>query len=55
MDEKAQVGNAYGVWSHPTSFFVDRKGMMIGRVIGGRNWTSRDMRNYIQGLLERKE
>lgn len=55
MDEKAKVGNAYGVWSHPASFLIDRKGMIIGRVIGGRNWTSKDMRNYIQYLLERKE
>ena len=55
MDEKAKVGNAYGVWSHPTTFFIDRKGMIVGRVIGGRDWASRDMRSYIQYLLERKE
>jgi cytochrome c biogenesis protein CcmG/thiol:disulfide interchange protein DsbE len=55
MDEKAKVGNAYGVWSHPTTFFIDRKGMIVGRVIGGRNWMSRDMRKYIRNLLERKE
>ena len=54
MDEKAKVGNAYGVWSHPTTFFIDRKGMIVGRVIGGRNWMSGDMRKYIRDLLEKK-
>ncbi len=55
IDEKAKVGNAYGVWSHPLTFLIDRKGMIVGRAIGGRDWASREMRNYIHYLLERKE
>jgi hypothetical protein len=55
MDDRASVGNAYGVWSHPTTFMINRKGMIVGRVIGGRNWISRDMKNYIRHLLKERE
>lgn len=51
MDDKAQVANAYGVWAHPTSFFINREGKIVGRVFGEKGWISDNMRNLIQYLL----
>ncbi len=51
IDDKAQLANAYGVWAHPTTFFINREGRIVGRAFGGRDWTSPEMRNLIQQLL----
>ena len=54
MDDRAQVANAYGVWAHPTTFFINRGGKIVGRTFGGKDWTSESMRNLIQHLLQEK-
>jgi peroxiredoxin len=54
LDDKARAANTYGVWSHPSTFFINREGMIMGRVIGGRDWTSKGMKNLIAKLLEKK-
>jgi peroxiredoxin len=54
IDEKAQVANSYGVWAHPTTFFINREGKIIGREFGGRDWTSKTMKNLVQHLLREK-
>jgi len=51
LDERAQVANAFGVWSHPETFFINRQGRIVGKAFGGKDWTSTDMRNLIQHLL----
>ena len=54
LDEKAEVANAYGIQSHPQTFFIDREGRVVGRALKGMDWTSRSMRNLIQHLLGEK-
>lgn len=54
LDDKAKASSAYGVWSHPSTFFIDRKGKIIGRVIGGKDWTSPGMKRLIGDLLKEK-
>jgi len=51
LDERAQVANAFGVWSHPETFFINRDGKIVGRAFGGKDWTSTNLRNLIQYLL----
>jgi len=52
LDEKAEVANAYGIQSHPQTFFINREGKVVGRALAGKDWTSRSMRNLIQYLLK---
>ncbi len=54
IDEGAEVANAYGVWSHPQTFFINRRGKIVGRVFGRKDWTSQSMKNLIQYLLEKE-
>jgi peroxiredoxin len=54
IDGKAKVANAYGVWAHPTTFFINREGKIVGREFGGREWSSKTMRNLIRSLLDEK-
>ena len=52
IDEGAKVADAYGVWSHPETFFINRDGKIVGRALKGMDWTSKSMRNLIQHLLK---
>jgi peroxiredoxin len=55
LDEKAEVANAYGIQSHPQTFFINRDGKIVGRALKGMDWTSRSVRKLIQQLLEVKK
>jgi len=55
VDDKAQVADAYGVWSHPETFFINREGKIVGRALKEMDWTSKGMRNLVQYLLGGKK
>ena len=46
------TGKVYGVWGPPTAYFVDRRGQLVGRVVGRRGWDRPEARRFIQALLE---
>jgi len=53
LDQSGDVtGRVYGVWGPPTSYFVDREGRLIGRIVGPRQWESPQARAFVQALLE---
>lgn len=53
LDESGEVtGKAYGVWAPPTVYFVDRRGQLVGRAVGARDWGSAEARKFIQALVE---
>jgi peroxiredoxin len=54
IDEEAQVATTYGVSSHPETFFINRGGEIVGRVLGEKDWASRSMKNLVQHLLGEK-
>ena len=53
LDASGDVtGKLYGVWGPPTAYFIDRKGQLIGRVVGARDWSSPAARELIKSLVE---
>jgi hypothetical protein len=55
LDQSGDVtGKSYGVWGPPTTYFIDRGGRLIGRVVGPRDWSSAAARMLIQSLLDAK-
>ena len=53
LDESGDTtGKVYGVFGPPTAYFVDRRGNLIGRVVGPRNWDSPAGRKFIEALLD---
>lgn len=53
LDESGDVsGRVYGVWGPPTGYFVDRRGQLIGRVMGTHPWNSPAGRRFVLGLLD---
>ncbi len=52
LDPDGKVAEDYGAWSIPLSFFIDRKGELVGKVLGSRAWDSPEARAFIRGLLQ---
>jgi hypothetical protein len=53
LDQSGKVtGEVYGVWGTPTAYFVNRRGQLVGRTVGPRDWESPAARQFVLALLE---
>jgi hypothetical protein len=53
VDESGDLtGRVYGVWGPPTIYLIDRRGQLIGRAVGPRDWSTPAARAFIQSLLD---
>jgi hypothetical protein len=55
LEEDTAVSTAYGVWSRPQTFFINREGKIIGRALKETDWTSKNMKELIEFLLKEKK
>jgi peroxiredoxin len=39
LDPKEKIARTYGVKFIPAAFLIDREGMMVGAIIGERDWS----------------
>ncbi len=51
MDSDTRVSREFGVFSMPTSFLLDRNGVIIKRYLGEEDWNSPENRNTIRAAL----
>jgi len=51
-DSKLKVWRKYRVFSLPTTFLIDRRGVVVERFLGGHDWASPEMKSRINELLE---
>jgi peroxiredoxin len=54
LDPKGAVGGAWGAQSIPTTYLIDRKGGILARAIGAREWDSPDMVALFEAILAAK-
>ena len=54
IDKDGSVAKAYKVKGHHETFFIDRKGKIVGKTFAQKDWTSPAMTNFIQYLLKQK-
>ncbi|HSE90123.1 MAG TPA: TlpA disulfide reductase family protein [Candidatus Binatia bacterium] len=52
LDHDAEASELYETWSLPTSFLIDRRGYIVGKVVGYRDWHSDQSRGLFIQLLE---
>jgi len=52
LDRDGKVSALYGVSSTPTKFLIDKKGRLIGRTLGYREWDSKEIKRLIELLVE---
>ena len=55
FENDATVANAYGVWSRPQTFFINREGKIVGRALKEMDWTKNNMKDLIEYLLKEKK
>jgi len=52
LAREGNVTNRYWTWGVPVTYFIDKKGWIIGRALGPRDWASPEMMGLIEGLLK---
>ena len=53
LDQSGKVtGEVYGVWGTPTTYFINRRGQLVGHIVGPRDWESPAARQFVLALLE---
>lgn len=50
LDTHGESMSSYGVWSIPATYIVDKKGYLVGRAIGLRDWNSKAVKELIRFL-----
>ena len=50
MDESTDIGASYIASALPTTYIIDREGMVVGRAKGGREWDHPDMVHWLSNL-----
>jgi peroxiredoxin len=51
IDDHGSVAKDYGVRGHHETFFINRKGKIVGKTFAEKDWTSPSMRNLMHYLL----
>jgi peroxiredoxin len=51
LDTNGKVGRLFGVWAHPTSYLIDRQGIVRYRAVGFVDWTGPEALSVIDVLL----
>ena len=51
FDPQGKVSGKYKFRGHPVTFLIDRKGLLIGQVVGERDWSSPEAKALVMGLL----
>lgn len=52
IDKSGEVtGRAYGVFGPPTAYLIDRRGQLVARIVGGRDWSSPGARKLVLDAL----
>jgi thiol-disulfide isomerase/thioredoxin len=55
LDGEGRASERYQVFALPVTFLVDRRGMVVGTVLGVRDWVGPDARAYLGQLLAQPE
>ena len=51
-DNDNAASQPYGVYSLPTSFTIDRNGIIKDKFLGGRNWTDSNSKKVIEEIIK---
>jgi hypothetical protein len=47
------VGSSFGIYQIPTTFILDKKGRIIGKAVGPREWDSKDAIALFEHLTDK--
>jgi len=50
-DVEGKTGWDYAIRGHPVTYLIDRRGLLAGKVIGERDWSSSEAKDLVESLL----
>lgn len=53
LDTTGEVGSSFGIYQIPTTFILDKKGRIIGKAVGPREWDSKDAIALFEHLTDK--
>jgi len=53
FDTQGNVSEKYEITGHPVTFLIDRKGFLVGKVLGERDWFSPEAKVLVTDLLKK--
>lgn len=53
IDTTGQSLKSFGVRGHPTTVLIDRAGRVVGRILGERDWRTREAHQLVEWLLRK--
>lgn len=51
FDTEGKMAEKYQITGHPVTFLIDRKGFLVGKVVGERDWSSAEAKALVTDLL----
>ncbi len=54
IDGNGRTERLFGVWAHPTTYLINRQGLVSFRAIGGSDWTTLQATSMIDQLLKER-
>jgi len=55
LDRDGHVQKLFGLRGHPSTALIDRKGRIVGKILGERNWDGPEARRLVRWLLENED
>lgn len=52
LDPEGFTADMYKVYSIPASHLIDKKGNLVGTIMGGRDWVGEEYLGFVQSLLD---
>ena len=52
LDESGAASKSYGITGVPESFIIDKKGILVKKIIGGFSWDSPEVVSFLEGLMK---
>lgn len=52
-DPEGKAAKAYGITGVPETFIIDKKGVIVKKVVGGLAWDSAEVAGFLEGLMKR--
>lgn len=52
LDSDLEVTSHYKVWVLPTTYFINPKGEIIGKIHGSRDWSTKEATQYIISIVQ---
>lgn len=53
LDSKAEIGTLYGITGVPESFIIDKKGIVVKKIIGPIDWATPEVFHFFQDLVNK--